>query len=109
YIRLNLPPSLQDGRVSRAAIGAVLEPVLGECTDELPGSAGELNELIEIAERCRTLADMEKSGIIRRGRELKLRAGDLYFSTPLLLSFAYFNAVVRRECQRLMNSDLKFI
>lgn len=109
YLRLNLPPSLQEGRISRDAISAVLEPVLGEDCDQRSGATNELNELIGIAERCRSLADMERSGIITRGRELKLGAADLYFTPPFLIAFTHFNAVVRRECQRLMNSDLKFI
>ena len=109
YLCLNLPPSMQEGRVNRAAIGAVLEPVIGSVCDELPPAASELNELIGITERCRCLADIERSGIISRGRELKLGAGDQYFAPVFLLAFTHFNAVVRRECQRLMNSDLKFI
>lgn len=109
YLRVNLPPSLQEGKPNYSAMKAVLEPVLGCCEGELPEETREVVELIGIAERCRTLAEFEQSGIIRRGRELKLRAGDLYFTAPFLLSFTHFNAVVRRECTRLMNSDLKFI
>lgn len=109
YLRLNLPPSLQEGRVSRAAIAAVLEPVIGADSAATAASPNELDELIAIAERCQTLADIEKSGLIARGRELKLRAAENYFAPASLLAFTHFNAVVRRECQRLMNSDLKFI
>jgi hypothetical protein len=108
YLRVNLPPSLQEGKPNYSAMKAVLEPVLGGCGAELPEEARELEELVGIAERCRTLAEFERSGVIRRGRELKLRAGDLYFTPPFLLCFTHFNAVVRRECTRLMNSDLKF-
>jgi hypothetical protein len=109
YLCLNLPPSMQDGRVNRAAIAAVLEPVIGAGCDELPAAASDVNELIGITERCRSLADIERSGTISRGRELKLRAGEMYFTPAFLLTFTHFNTVVRRECQRLMNSDLKFI
>lgn len=109
YLRMNLPPSLQEGKPNHAAMKAVLEPVLGDCGASLPEEACEVDELIGIAERCRTLAEFEQSGIIRRGRELKLRANDAYFTPPFLLAFTHFNAVVRRECLRLMNSDLKFI
>lgn len=109
YLRMNLPPSLQEGRPNYAAMKAVLEPVLGSCEESLPEETREVEDLIGIAERCRTLGEFEQSGIIRRGRELKLRAGDSYFTPPFLLAFTHFNAVVRRECGRLMNSDLKFI
>lgn len=109
YLRMNLPPSLQEGKPNYAAMKAVLEPILGSCEAELPEEAREVDELVGIAERCRTLAEFEHSGIIRRGRELKLRAAEEYFTPPFLLAFTHFNAVVRRECSRLMNSDLKFI
>lgn len=109
YLRMNLPPSLQEGKPNYAAMKAVLEPVLGSCDGDLPEEAREVEELIGIAERCRTLAEFERSGIIRRGRELKQRAGEQYFTPGFLVAFTHFNAVVRRECHRLMNSDLKFI
>lgn len=109
FLRMNLPPSLQEGKPNYAAMKAVLEPVLGSCEADLPEEAREVDELVGIAERCRSLAEFEHSGIIRRGRELKLRAGEEYFTPPFLLAFTHFNAVVRRECSRLMNSDLKFI
>ena len=97
YLCLNLPPSMQEGRVNRAAIGAVLEPVIGTVREELPAAASELNDLIGITERCRCLADIERSGIISRGRELKLRAEELYFTPAFLQAFTHFNAVVRRD------------
>ena len=109
YLRMNLPPSLQEGKPNLAAMRAILEPVLGSCESELPEEAREIDELIGIAERCRSLAEFEQSGIIRRGRELKLRSGESYFTPVFLLAFTHFNAVVRRECLRLMDSDLKFI
>jgi hypothetical protein len=55
------------------------------------------------------LQEFEQNAVIPHGRELKFSAGDLYFSSPYLLAFTHFNAVVRGECLRLMNADLKFI
>ncbi|HEU5451163.1 MAG TPA: hypothetical protein VFU76_04225 [Terriglobales bacterium] len=109
YLCLNMPPSLQDRKPTRAEITAVLEPVLGACDGGLPEALGDLDALLGIAERCRSLQEFEQNAIIPHGRELKFSAGDLYFSAPYLLAFTHFNAVVRGECLRLMNADLKFV
>lgn len=109
YLCLNLPPSMQEKKLSRAEITAVLEPVLGVCDGKLPEAIADLDALMGLAERCQSLQEFERNAVIPRGRELKFSAGDLYFSPAYLLAFTHFNAVVRGECLRLMNADLKFI
>jgi hypothetical protein len=103
------PSLLEDGEVTFGYVAGALEPVLGskdlKPLDNLQG----LDAIVKTASACHTLQELFASGVIEKGRELKLAAADDYFAPAALVSFTRFNFLLRRCFFRSMHRDLNAI
>jgi len=109
YFSVCAPPSFQERWVTREQVAEVLEPILGECAADLPDWLAPLEELLELLRQSRTLREVQEHAIVRQGREIKLAAAQMYFEPRPLVAFTHYNYLLRRECVRLMDADLKGI
>jgi hypothetical protein len=103
------PSPLEDGEVSLEYVAAILSPILGRIDLTLPEGLQPLEELIESANRCRSLREVFASGVLERGRKLKLSPGEDYFVPASLVAFTRFNFLLRRIFFRMMHQELNAI
>jgi hypothetical protein len=103
------PAPLEDNEVSLEYVAAILSPVLGRVDLTLPESLQAVEELIQRANACGGLRELFSSGVLERGKKLKLSAGDDYFLPASLIAFARFNFLLRRIFFRMMHQELNAI
>lgn len=103
------PSLLEDSDVTFDFVAGTLEPVLG-ARDFAPfESLQGLDEVIQMAGSCHRLQDLFASGVIEKGRQLKLGAAHNYFEPAALVAFTRFNFLLRRCFFRTMHRDLNAI
>ncbi len=105
YLALAIPPDMQTPEVEDAA--GVLEPILGD-RNAFAWMHG-LEACITQLNSCHDLKEFMDRGMFERGRELKVAAGEVYFSAPAQLAFTRFNFLLRRGFIRLLFADLHAI
>lgn len=109
YFASCAPPSFQDREVQLDEVAEVLEPVVGRCALPLPEWLGPLESWIDAMRECRSLREMQESGIVKEGRQLRQMARDKGLGTPALVAFTRFAYLLRRTFFHLINSDLKAV
>jgi hypothetical protein len=103
------PSLLEDNDVTFAFVGETLESVLGSSKLIPFESLQGLDDVIRTAGACQTLQSLFSSGVIEKGRQLKLGAADNYFESAALVAFTRFNFLLRRCFFRTMHRDLNAI
>ena len=109
YFHVCAPPSYRRRDIRLEEVAEVLQPVLGDVEPELPGWLEPLEAAIQQAVHCKSLRDLESSGVLGVGRQLKLSAGDKYFAKQAMLAFSRFNYVLRQSFLELKEADLGVI
>jgi hypothetical protein len=90
-------------------VSRALEPVLGKVELKPPAFLKPLDEFVRAANNCHNLNELLTSGILEKGRKLKLSAGDNYFQPVAMVAFTRFSFLMRRIFFRLMHQDLNAI
>jgi len=103
------PSRLEDADVEPDYIAQALEPVLGTVDAAPPAWLQPLDELVSLAQACKSLSQLLDSGILEKGRKLKMGCGDKYFLPTAMVSFTRFSFLMRRVFFRLMHEDLNCI
>ena len=68
-----------------------------------------IDDFIQSANGCHSLNELLTSGILEKGRKLKISAGDDYFEPIAMVAFTRFSFLMRRVFFRLMHQDLNTI
>ena len=103
------PSRLEDSDVDLEYVAQVLEPVLGTVELTVSDSQRPLDELIQAADGCKSLNELLTSGILEKGRKLKVSTGENYFQPASMIAFTRFSFLMRRVFFRLMHQDLNAI
>jgi hypothetical protein len=103
------PSRLEDGDVDMEYVAQALEPVLGSPDPAVPDWLNPLEEIMQAANGCRSLNELLTSGVLERGRKLKVSAKENYFQPIAMVAFTRFSFLMRRVFFRLMHQDLNAI
>ncbi len=103
------PSRLEDTDVDLSYVAQTLEPVLGSFDLTVPSWLEPLDDFIQSANGCRSLNELLTSGILEKGRKLKISAADDYFEPIAMVAFTRFSFLMRRVFFRLMHQDLNTI
>ena len=103
------PSRLEDADVDLGYVAQTLEPVLGSVDLNPPSWLEPIDDFIQSANGCRSLNELLTSGILEKGRKLKVSAGEDYFGPIAMVSFTRFSFLMRRVFFRLMHQDLNTI
>jgi hypothetical protein len=98
-----------DGAIDAAFVAHALEPILGQVDPTLPDWLTPLQDLANRARACGTLNGLFSSGILEKGRKIKIGSGQNYFVPAALIGFARFNFILRRVFFHLMHQDINAI
>ncbi len=109
FLSSSAPPSLKDDEVTPEFVARMLEPVLGEAEATVPPTLEPLEELVEAANACHGLREVFSSGVLEKGRTLKIASGDDYFLPAFMAAFTRFNFLMRRVFFRRMQDDLNAV
>jgi len=109
YFAHCVPTGLEDGDIDLEYVAEIMEPVLGSVTIEKLDWLEPLHQVLVEAQACHSLSEWLEKGLLERGRQIKLGAGDKYFNATAMVAFIRFNFLVRRSFFRLMHTDLEFI
>jgi hypothetical protein len=103
------PSRLEDADVDLGYVAQTLEPVLGNIDLHVPSWLEPIDDFIQSANGCRSLNELLTSGILEKGRKLKISAGEDYFEPIAMVAFTRFSFLMRRVFFRLMHQDLNTI
>ncbi len=103
------PSRLEDADVDLSYVAQTLEPVLGSFDLSVPSWLEPIDDFIQSANGCRSLNELLTSGILEKGRKLKISAGEDYFEPIAMVAFTRFSFLMRRVFFRLMHQDLNTI
>jgi hypothetical protein len=103
------PSQVEGTDVDLEYVSRALEPVLGKVELKPPAFLKPLDEFVRAANNCHNLNELLTSGILEKGRKLKLSAGDNYFQPVAMVAFTRFSFLMRRIFFRLMHQDLNAI
>jgi hypothetical protein len=103
------PSRLEDTDVDLDYVAQMLEPVLGRISLTPPSWLEPVETFIQAANNCNNLNELLTSGILEKGRKLKVSAGDNYFEPVAMVAFTRFSFLMRRVFFRLMHQDLNTI
>jgi hypothetical protein len=106
---LAAPSRLEDSSVTLAYVAKTLAPVLGAVDTTVPVWLHPLENVLQSAQKARTLNELLHSGILEQGRKIKVQSGENYFLPGAMISFARFSFLMRRSFFRLMHQDLNAI
>jgi hypothetical protein len=106
---LAAPSRLEDSSVTLEYVAKTLITVLGPVDTSVPGWLKPLENVLQSAQRARTLNELLHSGILEQGRKIKIQAGENYFQPVAMICFARFSFLMRRSFFRLMHEDLNAI
>jgi hypothetical protein len=104
-----VPSPLETTDVDLQYVSRALEPLLGTVELKPPAFLRPLDEFVRAANHCHSLNELLTSGILEKGRKLKLSAGDNYFQPIAMVAFTRFSFLMRRIFFRLMHQDLNAI
>ena len=103
------PSRLEDADVDLGYVAQTLEPVLGNMDLHVPSWLESIDDFIQSANACHSLNELLTSGILEKGRKLKISAGEDYFEPIAMVAFTRFSFLMRRVFFRLMHHDLNTI
>jgi hypothetical protein len=103
------PSRLEDADVDLGYVAQTLEPVLGSIDLHVPSWLEPIDDFIQSANGCRSLNELLTSGILDKGRKLKISSGEDYFEPIAMVAFTRFSFLMRRVFFRLMHQDLNTI
>jgi len=106
---LAAPSRLDDASVTLDYVAKTLAPVLGAVDTTVPSWLAPLDNVLQSAQKARTLNELLHGGILEQGRKIKVQSGENYFLPIAMISFARFSFLVRRSFFRLMHQDLNAI
>jgi hypothetical protein len=106
---LAAPSRLEDNAVTIDYVAKTLQPVLGAVDTTIPVWLQPLENVLQSAQKARTLNELLHSGILEQGRKFKVQSGENYFLPVAMISFARFSFLMRRVFFRLMHQDLNAI
>jgi hypothetical protein len=106
---LAAPSRLEDNSVTIEYVARTLAPVLGEVDTTVPVWLKPLENVLQSAQKARTLNELLHSGILEQGRKFKVQSGENYFLAIAMIAFARFSFLMRRVFFRLMHQDLNAI
>ncbi|HVO80907.1 MAG TPA: hypothetical protein VMT28_09255 [Terriglobales bacterium] len=103
------PSRLEDSDVDLDYVAQVLEPVLGSVDLSVPDWLTPLEQILQAANACTKLSDLLTSGILEKGRKLKVGCGENFFQPAAMVAFTRFSFLMRRVFFRLLHQDLNAI
>jgi len=106
---LAAPSRLEDSSVTIAYVAKTLQPVLGAVDTTIPVWLQPIENVLQSAQKARTLNELLHSGILEQGRKFKVQSGENYFLPVAMIAFARFSFLMRRVFFRLMHMDLNAI
>ncbi|HST12754.1 MAG TPA: hypothetical protein VLL05_20425, partial [Terriglobales bacterium] len=106
---LAAPSRLEDSSVTIEYVAKTLTPVLGTVDTMVPVWLKPLENVLQSAQKARTLNELLHSGILEQGRKFKVQSGENYFLPVAMIAFARFSFLMRRVFFRLMHQDLNAI
>jgi hypothetical protein len=106
---LAAPSRLEDSSVTIEYVAKTLTPVLGAVDTSIPVWLKPLENVLQAAQKARTLNELLHSGILEQGRKFKVQSGENYFLPVAMIAFARFSFLMRRVFFRLMHQDLNAI
>jgi hypothetical protein len=106
---LAAPSRLEDSAVTMEYVGKTLGPALGRVDLTVPVWLGPLENVLQSAQKARTLNELLHGGILEQGRKIKVQSGENYFQPIAMVAFARFSFLMRRCFFRLMHQDLNAI
>jgi hypothetical protein len=106
---LAAPSRLEDTSVTIEYVAKTLTPVLGAVDTSIPVWLKPLENVLQSAQKARTLNELLHSGILEQGRKFKVQSGENYFLPIAMIAFARFSFLMRRVFFRLMHQDLNAI
>ncbi len=109
FLTQTSPAKIEESAVTMGFVANGLETVLGKITAAPPTSLSLLEGLIVTATTCNNLNALFSSGVLEKGRKIKIEAGESYFIPAALIVFVRFNFLLRRVFFRLMHEDINAI
>jgi hypothetical protein len=106
---LAAPSRLEDSAVTMEYVAKMLGPALGPVDLNIPGWLSPLENVLQSAQKARTLNELLHGGILEQGRKIKVQSGENYFQPIAMVAFARFSFLMRRCFFRLMHQDLNVI
>jgi hypothetical protein len=106
---LAAPSRLEDSAVTLQYVAKMLAAVLGPVDIDVPGWLKPLENVLQSAQKARSMNELLHSGILEQGRKIKVQSGENYFLPIAMISFARFSFLMRRAFFRLMHQDLNAI
>jgi hypothetical protein len=106
---LAAPSRLEDSAVTIQYVAKTLQPVLGAVDTSTPVWLQPIENVLQSAQKARTLNELLHSGILEQGRKFKVQCGENYFLPIAMIAFARFSFLMRRVFFRLMHQDLNGI
>jgi hypothetical protein len=106
---LAAPSRLEDSAVTIQYVAKTLQPVLGAVDTAIPVWLQPIENVLQSAQKARTLNELLHSGILEQGRKFKVQCGENYFLPIAMIAFARFSFLMRRVFFRLMHQDLNGI
>jgi hypothetical protein len=103
------PPRLDDAELDLAYVARILEPALGPVETKLPEWLDLLEDLIQSAKASATLKSLLQSGVLEKGRKLKVNSREKYYLPVAMVAFTRFSFIMRRVFFRLMHQSLNAI
>jgi len=106
---LAAPSRLEDSAVTMEYVARTLQPVLGTVDTRIPVWLQPIENVLQSAQKARSLNELLHSGILEQGRKFKVQSGENYFLPVAMIAFARFSFLMRRVFFRLMHQDLNAI
>ncbi len=105
-----LPAQLTNTEVDLADVQQALAPAIEAfAAGPDPAELQSLDALLKDAAACADLNHLFMSGVLQKGKKLKIAAAENYYHPAALVAFARFNLSLRRIFFRLMHQELDAI
>jgi hypothetical protein len=109
FLTQTSPAKIEETAVNVTFVRAGLETALGKVNTAPPTWLSPLEALLAKAKTCKSLNLLFNSGVLEKGRKLKVEAGENYFLPAALVVVTRFNFLLRRIFFRLMHEDINAI
>lgn len=109
FFSQSVPANLEDSAADLEYVAIKLEPLLETVEATAPDWLSPLEDLANKAKACGTLSALFSSGILEKGRKIKVGCGQNYFVPAALVAFTRFNFLLRRVFFHLMHQDINTI
>src|SRR5438105_13288424 len=106
YFALCAPAKIYHKQIEPADVAQVMQPVLGDVDPGPLAWCALLEQMIEALRGLRGLREILKTNFIEQGRNVKERAGGMFYDPAALVAFIRFNFLLRRTLIELMHADL---